>query len=151
MAQFLSVPYFTFGMENNVNQFVAPTIVLASIQIAQPTPTGHIDHMSTVQRAKIILLKNRTATARMIKIIRIQFAMNVAHRIVCFSNHFHVFFHILIPITLITLSIAYFELKSKTCVKRPCPQGWDGDYYPYCTIGNFQKVSYKSRISSIKS
>lgn len=79
VALFNYVPYSTFGMENNVNQFVVQMIAPDSIQIVQHTPTDHIDHMSAVQLVKIILLKNRTAIAQMIKIIRIQFAMNDAH------------------------------------------------------------------------
>lgn len=34
---------------------------------------------------------------------------------------------------------AYFDLKSETCVRRPCPVGWLGDYYPHCTVVSFQK------------
>ncbi|XP_055294944.1 uncharacterized protein LOC129564810 [Sitodiplosis mosellana] len=33
----------------------------------------------------------------------------------------------------------YFDLKSKSCGKRPCPPGWIGDYYPHCSVKNYQK------------
>lgn len=36
-------------------------------------------------------------------------------------------------------SNTYFELKSKSCVRRPCPAGWIGDYYPNCAVANFRK------------
>lgn len=37
------------------------------------------------------------------------------------------------------LDNTYFDMKTKACVKRPCPAGWIGDYYPHCTVANFQK------------
>lgn len=86
-------PSSTSGMERNVSQFVAPMIVLASIQIVQHTPTNHIIIMPTAQLAKIIPLKSRTAIAQTIKTIRSQFAMNGVHRIVCFDLIIRVFLY----------------------------------------------------------
>lgn len=33
----------------------------------------------------------------------------------------------------------FFDLKTKSCGKRPCPAGWSGDYYPNCIARNFQR------------
>jgi len=35
----------------------------------------------------------------------------------------------------------YFDMKTKSCAKRPCPAGWLGDFYPHCTVASFQRCS----------
>lgn len=83
--QLNSVHLSTFGMVRNVNKFVAQMTELYFIHIVQQIMSEK-HHAPTVQPVKIIQSKNHTATARMIKTIHTQFAMNVVQRMVSAIN-----------------------------------------------------------------